>query len=63
MKYEPFRNLKELTGVKNVNVWLLKRPGSDIVILSANTENHFNNCVRGGVPEMMLDGFGGDYWI
>ena len=37
--------------MKNVNVWLLKRPGSAIVILSANTENHFNNCVRGGVPE------------
>ena len=37
--------------MKNVSVWLLKRPGSDIVILSANTENHFNNCVRGGVPE------------
>ena len=49
--------------MKNVNDWLLKRPGSDIVILSANTENHFNNCVRGGVPKMVLDGFGGDYWI
>ena len=49
--------------MKNVNVWLLKRPGSDIVILSTNTENHFNNGVRGGVPEMVLDGFGGDYWI
>ena len=31
-----------------ISVWLLKRPGSDIIILFANTENHFNNCVRGG---------------
>ena len=37
--------------MKNINFWLLKRSGSAIVILSANTENHFNNCVRGGDPE------------
>ena len=31
-----------------ISDWLLKRPGSDVVILSTNSENHFNNCVRGG---------------
>ena len=48
LKYKLF--LKFITTGYN-NDWLLKRPGSAIVILSANTENHFNNCVRGGVPE------------
>ena len=31
-----------------ISIWLLKRPGSDVVILSANSEYHFNNYVRGG---------------
>ena len=34
------------------NVWLLKRPGSEVVILSANSENHFNNRVRDGDSRM-----------
>ena len=38
------------------NDWLLKRPGSDIVLQPANTENHFNNCVRGGDSRMKQDG-------
>ena len=50
-KWIYFQNVKVPTGVKN-DVWLLKRPVSDIVILSTNTENHFNNCVRGGDSRM-----------
>ena len=53
MKYKPFEI--EITRGYN-NVWLLKRPGSDIGILFVDTENHFNNCVRGGDPRMKQDG-------
>ena len=34
------------------NDWLLKRPGSDMDILSVDTENHFNHCVRSGYSRM-----------
>ena len=38
------------------NDWLLKRPGSDMDILSVDTENHFDNRVRGGDSRMKQDG-------
>ena len=34
------------------NDWLAKRPGSDMDILSVDTENHFDNRVRGGDSRM-----------
>ena len=53
MKYKPFE-IEITTGYNNV--LLLKRPGSDMGILSADTENHFNNCVCGGDSKMKQDG-------
>ena len=38
------------------NDWFLKRPRSDMDILSVDTENHFDNCVRGGDSRMKQDG-------
>ena len=43
--------LKVITTGYN-NDWLAKRLGSDMDILSVDTENHFDNRVRGGDSRM-----------
>ena len=55
--YSSFKSINYFKGPWCYNnVWLLKRPGSEVVILSASSKNHFNNRVRGGDSRMKSDG-------